>query len=119
MTEETKKEVSVADIGTREEAGAAEVSPTETAPSVESKKLAALQKVLSAHNIKVDLEGADLDNFNYQLPSVPTVIVQAPPQGDGGTAGTMTLDDIKQMSTDEVNQNWETVQKVLKAQKKQ
>ena len=85
------------------------------------KKLFVAQKVLKAHNITFDLEDADtggllIENgvvngeFDYQPPKPERA--EPKPLETEAKAG-MTIDDIKEMTPDQINKNWEEVSKIL------
>lgn len=84
----------------------------------------ALGKVISAHNISFDVSKADVGGltindgkvegeFDYTPPS--TTQRQAPRQEPTKTGG-LTLEEVKKMSPDKINERWEEVSKLLETE---
>ena len=84
----------------------------------------AMKQVLKSHNIKFNLEEADLTSvsiedgkatgeFAYTAPKADTKAKDVDPKSDEGKG--MTYDDVKGMSADKINANWKEVSAVLGA----
>ena len=83
------------------------------------KQNAAYKAVLKAHNISFDVSKADLSTLsvdgdkvkgqlNYSIPSPQTKL---PDQG--GDKKSLSFDDVKGMSADQINANWKEVSQIL------
>lgn len=85
------------------------------------KKLKIMETVLSAHQIDFNVNEASLDGLGIDNGAVIGEYEYTPPKpkraepvkiaADGPPA--LTLDDVKRMSPDDINKNWDTVQTLL------
>ena len=91
------------------------------------KEAHALKHVLKSHNINFDTDLADLGDlkiehgavrgeFKYELPKGTGKPVDSPLPDTKG-ASKLTMDDVRTMSPDKINENWEEVSKLLKETK--
>ena len=117
-----KLETQVVSKGTELEKARNEAASYRNQRNVALRKLHASETVISKHNIKFDLNQADLGGlaikdgkvegeFEYS-PGKPD---NSPPKKDGDTKEALTYADVQKMDRHQMQARWDEVQKVMEA----